>query len=129
MLYFESNFGDLTWIEDGNIVNFVWKGYATSEEFRLVCNKATELLQLKKSRRLLTDNTNMPVFSKDDQEWLNTIWFPGAVKIGLNRLAFVEPNKIVQKGVVDRITKSNNNDALQTAEFPNYDEAVKWLKL
>lgn len=125
---YESEFCEIKWVEDGSILYFNWKGYVTSDGLRIVANKILELVKEKKATRYLSDNTNVPVYSKEDQDWINTVWFPQVIQAGIKRLAMIEPTKVIQKGVLGRITQNNNSDALQTAEFNTYDEAAKWLK-
>lgn len=128
MLFYETDFCELRWIEEHNIVHYIWKGFASGEPRRKAADKVLELIELKKSHLFLGDNTNGPTHNKEDEEWLTTVWFPKIKKSTLKKMALISPQKAVQKAIVDRIVRTFDDSGLQSSEFSNYDEAMKWLK-
>jgi hypothetical protein len=127
--WFETEHCKIRYLEEIEAVNIKWFGYARSEEFRLACNKALDLMEEKKSHKFLTDNSEAVVFSTDDQKWLNEDWIPRAKFAGYKVSATILSQKQrFTKLAVDNIVHGRGKE-FDAQSFYSVEEAKIWLKI
>ncbi len=115
--------------EDVPCIYIQWFGLPTSEEFKLGCNSALDLLIEKKVSKVLTDNSKAKVFSKTDLLWLNEDWLPRAEKAGYKYSAVVySSSETFVKFAVDNIVKGRDSNKFISQRFQCIEDALYWLK-
>lgn len=108
-------------------VVMVWKGYATTPLFRETNERVLACLRDKQATRLLGDIRDFILISAADQDWLNQIWIPRAIEIGLRRVALVQPSYYFNRVAVDNVTSRTDPNRLTVAYFDDADNARTWL--
>ena len=108
-------------------VEMTWRGYHTSADFRARNAEVMDLLVAHRATRLLADIRDFTLIGADDQTWLNDVWLPAAMGVGLRHATLVAPvfyfNKVAVQTVVDRI----GLPALEVAYFDTVERARAWL--
>lgn len=128
MWWYESQHCKIRFLDDVEAVNIKWTGYPRSDEFRIACNKALDLMIEHGATKFLTDNSEAVVFSVADQKWLNANWLPRAKTAGYRASAvIVSPKEIFSKLAVENIVKERGNE-FQAKSFSNFEMAKAWLK-
>ncbi|NVO09188.1 MAG: hypothetical protein HXX16_04425 [Bacteroidales bacterium] len=103
-------------------------GFLSSDEFKAVANQLLNILETKNLKKQLNDVKRMKVLKPEVQEWLNTIWFPKAQKVGLRYFAFVVPDDIFGKLSMEGANKNASNAfGVEIQYFNNLDNAKNWL--
>ena len=108
-------------------VVMVWKGYATTPLFRETNERVLACLKDKQASRLLGDIRDFILISAADQDWLNEVWIPRAIEIGLRRVALVQPSYYFNRVAVDNVTSRTDPNRLTVAYFDDADNARTWL--
>ncbi|PLX02567.1 MAG: hypothetical protein C0595_10290 [Marinilabiliales bacterium] len=129
MKYFDEDYLEIHWNENGKYVLMMWKGFAQGDSYRLGLNKGLELIESKKSNCWLADLREMKVLSLEDQDWSNNDWFPRAIKGGIRKMAIVLPTSSLGKIGVKSIMKKVGGIEIETSYFPTIKEAEKWLQI
>jgi len=114
--------------QDAECVLMIWKGYATTLLFRETNERVLACLREKKASRLLGDIRDFILISATDQNWLNDVWIPRAIEIGLRRVALVQPTYYFNRVAVDNVTSRTDPNRLTVAYFDDADNARLWLK-
>ena len=84
-------------------------------------------LRDKQATRLLGDIRDFTLISAADQDWLNQVWIPRAIEIGLRRVALVQPSYYFNRVAVDNVTSRTDPNRLTVAYFDDADNARTWL--
>ena len=119
----------VAWDNDCRCVVISWKGpFVSGDEYRSILMRVLDLLEEKRASRLLSDSRNMPVMSPDDQKWLQDVWMPRSIKVGLRYSAVVAPKSALTKSTLRHIIDDSGDVPRQRAFFPTVEEAKAWLK-
>jgi len=103
-------------------------GFLSPDEFKTLANQLLNILETKKIKKQLNDVKQMKVLKPEVQEWLNTIWFPKAQKIGLRYFAFVVPDDIFGKMSMDGANKNASKVFdIEIQYFNTLENAKNWL--
>jgi hypothetical protein len=126
MVFLETSNMLIDWNEALQAVVVTRKGYSDGESFRDEHIKFIELLELKKSRKLITDLRQMRMVSREDQEWMVSYLTPRAIAAGLEYEASILPQSILAQISVSNMRK--HKKSWERANFASWEEAVAWIK-
>jgi hypothetical protein len=110
-------------------VVMVWKGYATSAQFREANERVLACLREHRATRLVGDISEFVLIGATDQDWLNEQWIPQAIDGGLRRAALVQPNYYFNRVAVDNVRRRVDPDRLSVGTFDTLDDAKAWLRV
>ena|SRR6476620_8295999 len=110
----------------GTVV-MIWKGYATSDEFREGTEYMLQVLLENKAHKVLADIKEMTLIGMEDQRWLDTNFLPRAIQAGFKAIAIVEPVAYFNKVAVESISYKISKDKLDIRFFENAEAAKSWL--
>jgi hypothetical protein len=113
--------------QQASCVVMVLKGYATTPVFRETNERVLACLKDKNASRVLGDIKDFILISAADQDWLNEVWIPRAIGIGLRRVALVLPTYYFNRVAVDTVTSRTDPNRLTVAYFDNAEDARFWL--
>jgi len=103
-------------------------GFLSPDEFKTIANQLLNIIETKKIKKQLNDVKQMKVLKPEVQEWLNTVWFPKAQKIGLRYFAFVVPDDIFGKMSMDGANKNASKVFdIEIQYFNTLENAKNWL--
>ncbi len=105
-----------------------WKGYAEREDYRSALNAMIELLQQRKTNRLLADCLSLGPITQADQQWTNTDWHPRALLACLRWTAIVSPRAAVARLSLKQIITTINSVEVVTNHFDDIEVARAWLR-
>ena len=74
------------------------------------------------------DTSDIGVISQEDQEWINTYWFPMFLQTGVKYMAVVQPKSAVAKLSVRDIVSKVPGTQLTQYQCSSLEEARKWMK-
>ena len=121
---------ELVYFDEKNEVCIAnYSGFLTLEQFQSIATKVQELRISKSSNIQLALVEDLKVLSPEIQAWINSHWFPEAVKTGLRFLGFIIP----KSAIATMSMKSANKDVEQNSQieiryFPTIEEAIQWTQ-
>lgn len=105
----------------------VWHGYATSAQLRYLHEMWLQIIAETGIQKILGDDSELPMVSVEDQQWIAGDWMPRAMAAGLKAIA----NRVAQshfgKISVEQIKRAKP-EGLAIRSFDNLDSARTWLK-
>jgi hypothetical protein len=116
----------IIWDPDKKVVFAKWKKPGTIEQQKEATDLALDTMAAKGVNELLFDPTELGMFRVEFKTWLDTVWFPRALKLGLNKIANILPKSELAKMSLDQILTKVDN--FQSKYFDNLLEAKNWLK-
>jgi hypothetical protein len=114
--------------KDLKAVISIWKGYATSTEFREKTEELLAVMVANQAGKFLVDLKEMILIGKDDQDWMDKSYLPKAVDEGLKSVAVVQPSYYFNKVAVESIIFKINKLELAVNYFPTFEGAKEWLQ-
>lgn len=106
----------------------IWKGYATSTQFRDKTEELLAVMAANQAGKFLVDLKEMVLIGKDDQDWMDKSYFPKAIDEGLKSVAVVQPSYYFNKVAVETIIFKINQQELAVNYFHTFEEAKEWLQ-
>ena len=116
----------IIWDSEKKVIFAKWKKPGTVEQQKEATDLALDLMKSKGVNELLFDPTELGMFRADFKTWLDTIWFPRALKMDLKKIANILPKSELAKMSLDQILTKVNN--FQSKYFDNLADAKIWLK-
>lgn len=114
--------------KDLNYVYANWIGFVTVENVMEGATKVLEFFKTTQCPNFINDNRQLTGPWRNANEWIETVWTPKALELGLKRFAFVvSPNIFGELSAKDLGVRL---DALgfEMKSFKDFDEAESWLK-
>src|SRR5262249_8342635 len=114
---------------DANVpcISLLWRGYATSIQFRFIYESVLRLLEKEGVSKILGDYSALPTIHSEDQSWMAQNWMPRAVAGGLRALAQKYPESHFGK-VSLRSAQSVAPAGIEMRSFDSLTEAREWLR-
>ncbi len=103
--------------------------YIPYDEFVKILKYEFELIKFFSIKKCIIDLRYMKVYAIGNKEFINKIWFPKIIKLGIKCMAFIIPENLFAK-VSMEVSHSNVNKT-GTADvkyFDNEKDAKKWIK-
>lgn len=102
-------------------------GFNRDEKIKAKLNSVLALLKEKKATRLLIDMRQVAPFGKEIQTWIEEDWVPRMIAAGLKTQAFVTPNSLITRMIMDKSAQKPPRPGLETAYFESPEAAKEWL--
>ena len=106
----------------------IWKGYATSTQFREGTEEQLALMVANQTTKMLVDLKEMVLIGKDDKDWMDKNYLPKAIEEGLKSAAVLQPDYYFNKVAVDSIIFKIDKQELKVNYFNSLGEAKEWLQ-
>lgn len=106
----------------------IWKGYATSTQFREGTEEQLAVMVANQTTKMLVDLKEMVLIGKDDQDWMDKSYIPKSIENGLKSVAVIQPDYYFNKVAVDSIIFKINKQELRVNYFNSFGEAQEWLQ-
>lgn len=106
----------------------IWKGYATSKQFREGSEALLTSIIQNQAKLMLVDLKEMVIIGKDDQDWMDKSYIPQLIEEGLKAVAVVQPAYYFNKVAVESIIFNINKQLLHVNYFKSIEEAKDWLR-
>lgn len=115
--------------EDLHFVVSVFEGFLNYEEFTDLALGTLKVVEKFKADKILVDTSRLKVMIKENQQWIDTVWFPKAKNIGVSYMAFLVPEDIFGKMSME----ATNKNAIAEGEiiikyFEDLAAAQEWLQ-
>lgn len=114
------------WDTDNKVVFAKWKKPGTIEQQKEATDLALDAMKAYGVKELLFDPTELGMFRAEFKTWLDTVWFPRALGLGLTKIANILPKSELAKMSLDQVLTKVDN--FQSKYFDNITEAKNWLK-
>lgn len=113
---------------DSKTVIANYQGFLDFESFKKICLDTIENLKKHKSHNVLADTSAVKVMPKENQIWIQGVWFPLALQVGMSKIAFLVPNNPFGRASMEAANKEvESGAAVSMRYFFNKDEALAWL--
>jgi len=109
------------------IILMQWHGYATSSQFRAICESMLQLMKEHNIWRVLADTTHMKMISMEDQKWLDNEWLPRAIAAGYEKCAIIVSPDYFTRVTVDSVVSKIDQNQLEIRYFDDVSAAREWL--
>jgi hypothetical protein len=117
----------LSYDEAIRCVTIVWRRYPTSAQFRFIHEAMIEMLAQYKAKKILGDDSDLPIVHAEDQKWISEDWLPRAKAAGLKAAATKVPFSFFGKLSIGLI-QSRLAKEIAIRAFPNIHQARTWLR-
>lgn len=108
-------------------VVMIWRGYATSAEFRAANERILTMIIDTQSTKLLGDVSRFVLIGMEDQAWLNNNWIPRATAAGLRHVALIQPSYYFNKVAAETVGANVDPSRLALSYFGDIASARAWL--
>jgi hypothetical protein len=116
---------------DTPCVTMVFRGYATSAQFREANERVLLAVTERRASKLLGDARDFVLIASSDQNWLASNWIPRVLAAGVRRFALVMPrfyfNRVAVDTVSQRMAPEFAKNLVQIEYFETREAARKWL--
>lgn len=106
----------------------IWRGYATSPQFRDANERVLACIRQHRASRLLGDLREFVLIGEEDQRWLSETWIPAAIGAGLRRVALTQPTYYFNRVAVETVSSRVDPDRLSVGYFGDLNSARNWLE-
>lgn len=123
---YDSEFGNVRYIEDNNIASLTWKKFCCFDDYRKPATFALELLKQYQNSNLVVDARNGFEDAKEDVEWGLNFLIPEMAKTSCKYIVFImnEVNAIEEE--MDMWTKEFQK-YFTVKKVKSYEEAIAFL--
>ena len=130
MIIYQTSFLELAYWADEKCLYQHWRGFTSSENFRIGILKSLECMQDYEIIKIITDTREQGLVRKQDTDWVVLEIAPKMWASGLIAQAFVLPQDIFTQVSVQNYSEQTTNlsQQLQISYFENLDSAKKWLQ-
>lgn len=125
--YVDEPYLTIRWDETHQHVLSEWKAFANSRELRAALLSGINAIQDHKAVAYISDARKLKVIVCDDQAWIKDTWKPLASAAGLKRLAYVTAPTGLGRMNVEDLSKSLDENGLESCTFHSIDAAREWL--
>lgn len=131
MILYKTDFVEILYHEQHQMVETVWQNFASSKRYRLAMDQYIEVIKTHNVKRWLGDYRLARVIRPIDQEWMVTKWAPAFMPLanGIDKMA-----RVKAQDVAAQISSDNMRQEYDTSRFPfqfrdfeDYDKARAWL--
>ncbi|MCB2410016.1 hypothetical protein [Hymenobacter lucidus] len=106
-----------------------WLDFANSAQLRTGLNTGLQLASQYHVRAWIGNLKHMHVIRPQDQEWINTDWFPRFAQLDVLHMAVVESEDVLNRqGVTHIMHHALGLAPLSTAYFRTVEEARHWVR-
>jgi hypothetical protein len=110
-----------------NCIYSTWNGFVNVENVKKACLAGLDLLKKYKCPYLINDNSNLRGPWQQANEWIETIWIPQAITLGLRYFAHIISSDIFgQLSAKDLEKKAVGIFNMRL--FENVEQAEVWIK-
>ncbi|MBN2401370.1 MAG: hypothetical protein JXN64_03130 [Spirochaetes bacterium] len=102
--------------------------FTQGKEFRDALNAVAGTFETKGAVKYLSDDRKNAAFSREDAEWLRTVWRPRVTGTGWKYWAIVLPDENAGRMVMETIISDYFYLGITLQLFVNPEEALKWLE-
>jgi hypothetical protein len=124
----KDEFVTMFYYPESKILHHQMHKFFFGQTFRDIMNTATDVFQKYGVQKWLADDTAVTAWTKEDQEWGSSDWFPRALKSGWRYWAIIMPQNTLGQLAVKRVAEKYAAHGIQTRTFSSVDEAKKWLE-
>ncbi|MGD1839825.1 MAG: hypothetical protein ACFB0B_02865 [Thermonemataceae bacterium] len=120
------------WIDEQQVLHFVWESFATSKQYREGWTKALTLANEKKINKWLIDQRESGTIMPKDLRWANEEWYPKATKLlgEQSKIAVLPPKsafgELSVRKAIEQL-EAKRKEPLKLKYFSDNSEAVEWL--
>ncbi len=104
-----------------------WNGYASSNQFRAICERMLEMLQQYDAKKSLSDNREMSIISAPDQEWILRDFMPRLLETGYYASGTILPVNHFAKVSLDEIVSKIDEKEVKIKYFSKLIDAKEWI--
>ncbi len=125
---YKSDYAEIIYEKENNLVTLTWKGFVTSEQYREVFGKVKDVIVEKRVARFLANTTDEGPITPQDRKWLETEIVPITVKAGLQYSATIMSKDVFKKYYLSQIKNSSEKSGMSGFRiFDDLEEGRKWL--
>jgi hypothetical protein len=122
---------DIIWDEGSKSQITSWKGGFQNRNIREGLDTALEefkkIIKKTPNAQWIGDTKEIGVIGREDQEWINTNWFPRFLATGVKYMAVIVPSSVIAKMSVNSIVSKVEGTNLTSKYFSSLEDAKKWI--
>lgn len=105
-----------------------WHGYASSNQFRAICERVLEMIEKHGVNKSISDNREMSIISQPDQDWILENFMPRLLDSGFKASATILPANHFAKISLDEIVNKIDEGEIRIKYFSKIIDAKTWIK-
>lgn len=106
----------------------IWKGQATSQQYRQVFIKSLEMMMLYRAPYWISDMRKQGTVALEDQKWMFKEIFPAAVQHGLRTGICIYDPAQHNQDYRERLRETSKAHGIETYFFESYQTAEEWIE-
>ena len=111
-----------------NYLLAVYEGFLKFDEFVDISEESLKLMKQYSIGKVLVDTYKLKVMPMENQLWIQEVWFPKAVQLGLQRIAFIKPENVFGEASAKAANeKAEVEMPVDIAYFSDRGQAENWL--
>ncbi|WP_026461951.1 hypothetical protein [Adhaeribacter aquaticus] len=115
--------------EELGAVISVYEGFLKFDEFKEIASSTLGVIRKTTSSKILVNTSQLKVMVKQNQDWINDVWFPEAKRAGVRYMAFLVPEDIFGKISMEATNKQVLAEGEITIEYFDQESLARnWLK-
>ena len=119
----------IMWDEETRSVISQWHGGHVGRNIKEGLDSALEEYKTHlPGAQWIGDTTDIGVIGLEEQEWINTDWFPRFLATGVQFMGVVQPKSAVARLMVDQIVSKVPSTQLTVFNCATQEEARAWMK-
>jgi hypothetical protein len=118
----------LEYKKDVNYVYANWIGFVTVDNVIEGASKVLEYFEKTKCPNFINDNRELTGPWKNANDWIETVWTPKALELGLKNFAFVVSSNIFGELSAKDLGVRLDSLGFEMKTFKDFDLAESWLK-
>jgi len=126
-VYLDAPYASVYWDQQHRCVHSVWKAFFEGQEFRDAYAKVELAIVQHKATRYLADSRDRGLISVADQDWVDKVWIPRMVALGITHVAVVLPPGAIGRMSIANAMRPMEDTAITSAAMETVEEAILWL--
>jgi hypothetical protein len=117
----------ILWDSECNAVIVQWHGGFKGRDLRAGLDAGLEEFWKHPGAAWIGDTTEIGVIGREDQDWVNTHWYPRFLSTGVRSMAVVQPAQVIARMSVDQLVASIPGGQLTVCNCSTLYDARAWI--
>lgn len=120
-------FVKITYHAESGVLSAKWIGFLKLENIKKGCAAMNDCIKAQKVTRHFSDQSDLKILTKDIQEYIATVWFAEADKMGLRKFGILAAEDIFAGVSVNKVNTEMKVGKIDIQTFGSQQKCMQWL--
>ncbi len=120
-------FAKISYDTESGVLSAKWIGFLKLENIKKGCAAMNECIKAEKVTRHFSDQTELKVLAQDVREYISTVWFAEADKLGLRKFAILTADDVFAQVSVNKVNTDAKVGGISIQTFGSRQKCAAWL--